>query len=119
MIELDKVAGIAKIKLIFPLENNDFSKIVKEIDPYIQDNGNLKGLIIYSEHFPRWKNIKAILSHVKFVKNHHKNICKIAAITHSKVLNKVVDIIQPFLKAKVRHYAFTQADDAMTWILSD
>lgn len=117
-LELDKKTGIAKIKPIFPLEKKDFSKIVKVIDPYIKDNGNLKGLIIYSEHFPRWKNFKAMLSHVKFVKNHHKNIRKIAAITHSKVLNILFDFIQPFLKADVRHYDFNKADDAITWILS-
>ena len=117
-LELDKVTGVAKIKLIFPLEKKNFSKIVKIIDSYIKDNGNLKGLIIYSEHFPRWKNFKAILSHVKFVENHHKNIRKIAAITHSQVLNIVFDLIQPLLKADLRHYDFNKADDALTWILS-
>ena len=67
------------------LEAADFEKLANEIDSFSGDNGNLLGLIIHTKLFPGWDDFNAFLHHMKFVKEHHKQIQRIAIVTDSKL----------------------------------
>ena len=70
--ELLRDAGILIVEPQSPLDSADFSELVKEVDPYIEEHGQLHGLLIYAESFPGWSDFAAFLSHMKFIKNHHQ-----------------------------------------------
>jgi hypothetical protein len=55
-----------------PLEKEDFEQLAKEIDPFIAANGKLVGVMIRTESFPGWESFGALISHLKFVANHHR-----------------------------------------------
>jgi tRNA U38,U39,U40 pseudouridine synthase TruA len=117
--ELNHADGILILKPVAPLESTDFEKLVQEVDPYIREKGKLNGLLIYAKSFPGWDNFAAFLSHMKFVKNHHQEIKKIAAVTSSKFLSIMPQVANHFVKAEVRHFDYNDKDAALNWLMSD
>ena len=82
--ELMAADGILVIRPESSLEASDFQGISQEVDPYIEANGTLHGLLIEAEAFPGWKNFAALIAHLKFVKEHHRKIERVAAVSDSK-----------------------------------
>ncbi|TFH23424.1 MAG: STAS/SEC14 domain-containing protein [Myxococcales bacterium] len=66
-----------------PLEAGDFETLAREIDPYLEKQGELRGLMIETESFPGWNDFAAVLSHLRFIRDHHQRIRKVAAVTDS------------------------------------
>ena len=117
--ELNRTEGILILKPMGPLESTDFEKLAREVDPYIIENGTLNGLMIYIKSFPGWDNFAAFLSHMKFVKNHHQKIKKIAAVTGSGFLSIMPQVANHFMQAEVRHFDYDNKDAALNWLKSD
>jgi hypothetical protein len=110
-----------KILVITPeesLEATDFEMLSEEVDPYIEAMGTLNGLMIYSESFPGWENFEALLSHMKFVKEHHHNIKKVAAVTNSGFLSILPRVASFFVEAEVKHFSYEDKDAALDWLKS-
>lgn len=108
--------GILVIRPAGSLEAADFEKIAEEVDPYIEANGKLHGLMIEAEAFPGWKDFAALVAHLKFVRDHHRKIEKIAAVSDSSFLSIAPKIASHFVQAEVRHFAESQRDEAFTWL---
>lgn len=117
--ELDRAESILIIKPIGALESTDFEKLAQEVDPYIKDNGKLNGLMIYAKSFPGWDSFAAFLSHIRFVKNHHQKIKKIAAVTGSSFLSIMPQVANHFVQAEVRHFDYDDKDAALNWLKAD
>jgi tRNA U38,U39,U40 pseudouridine synthase TruA len=117
--ELNRAEGILIIMPGGPLESADFEKLIQEVDPYIKEKGNLKGLMIYAKSFPGWDNFAAFLSHIKFVKNHHQKIKKIAAVTDGAFLSIMPQVANYFVEAEVRHFDYADEDAALNWLKAD
>ena len=66
-VELDKVTGIATLRPDGALSKNDFESASIVIDPYIENSGKLKGLIISTKTFPGWGSFGSLIKHFKFV----------------------------------------------------
>jgi hypothetical protein len=99
-----------------PLEKADFERLAKEIDPLIASKGKLAGVMIYTRSFPGWDSFGALVSHLKFVTDHHRQIERIAAVTDSGFLKVMPRIAEHFVAAKIRHFDFEQKDQALTWL---
>ena len=99
-----------------PLESADFDRLAQEIDPYIADRGMLNGLMIYTTTFPGWDDLAALVSHFKFVKNHHQKIKKVAAVTDIGFLSIVPRVANHFVRAEIRHFDFHDREKALAWL---
>ena len=117
--ELDRLESILILKPVGPLESTDFEKLAQEVDPYIRDKGKLKGLLIYTKSFPGWDDFAAFISHMKFVKNHHQKIKKIAAVTDSGFLSIMPQVANHFIQAEVRHFEYNDKNAALNWLKAD
>ena len=117
--ELNRAESILILKPKGPLESTDFEKLAREVDPYILEKGTLNGLMIYAKSFPGWDNFAAFLSHIKFVKNHHQKIRKIAAVTGSCFLSIMPQVAKHFIQAEVRHFDYDDKDSALDWLKTD
>jgi hypothetical protein len=114
--ELLRDEGILIIRPEASLEASDFQKIAQEIDPYIEANGKLHGVMIDAESFPGWKDFAALVAHLKFVKDHHRKIEKIAAVSDSSFLAIAPKIASHFVQADVRHFPHLQREEALVWL---
>ena len=110
-----------KILIITPegaLESADFKRLTEEVDPFIEAMGTLNGLMIYAESFPGWENFAALLSHMKFIKEHHHKIRKVAAVTDSGFLSILPRVANYFVQAEVKHFSCQDKDVALDWLKS-
>jgi len=114
--ELHRAESILIVKPLVPLESKDFEKLVQEVDPYIREKGKLDGLMIYAKSFPGWDSFPAFLSHIQFVKNHHRKIRKIAAVTDSGFLSIMPQVANHFVQAEIRHFDYDDKDAALVWL---
>jgi len=92
---------------------------LKDVDPYIRETGKLNGVMIYTKSFPGWDNFAAFLSHIKFVKNHHQKIKKIAAVTDGTFLSIMPQVANHFVQAEVKHFDYDDMDAAFNWLKTD
>jgi hypothetical protein len=99
-----------------PLEKEDFEQLAKEIDPFIAANGKLVGVMIHAKSFPGWESFGALVSHLKFVADHHRQIERVAAVTDSGFLKIVPRIASHFVRAQIKHFEFKEEDRALAWL---
>ncbi len=114
-----RTEGILILMPEAPLESDDFEKRAQEIDPYIEANGKLHGVMIDAVSFPGWKDFAGIIAHLRFVKNHHQKIQKLAFVSDSNVLSIAPGIAKHFVQADVKHFSHSQRDDALRWLTGD
>ena len=114
--ELLEDEGILHVVPVAALEAKDFAELARTVDPYLEAHGPLNGLIIEAESFPGWANFGSLLSHFRFVKDHHRKIRKVAAVTDSDFLSILPSVAAHFVDAEVRHFPFADKSEAMEWI---
>ncbi len=116
-VTLDKTNSIVTLEPEGVLKKDDFDAAVKIIDPYIEENGKLNGLIIETESFPGWDDFAALSRHITFVKNHHQKIKRLAFVTDSIVGSFVQTIASHFVEAEIKSFPFEDMEEARKWIL--
>src|SRR6185295_8226232 len=102
--ELLKNEGILIIKPQGALEKSDFEALAKEIDPYIEQNGRLRGILLDAKEFPGWQDFGSFITHLRFVRDHHRSVARIAAVSDSAFLTIAQKIASHFVQAEVRHF---------------
>jgi hypothetical protein len=114
--ELLRSEGILIIRPKDSLEAADFQRIASEVDPYIEANGKLCGVMIEAPSFPGWKDFAALMAHLRFVRDHHRQIERVAAVSDSTFLSVAPKIATHFVQAEVRHFAHSQSAEALDWL---
>ena len=117
--EILKEEGIVLIEPSGPLEKEDFQKLTGEVDAYINEKGFVRGIIIHTESFPGWDNFSAFIHHVKFVKDHHRKIRRVAAVTDSKFLTIVPNVARHFVAAEIKHFDYDDMEEAKKWVTEE
>ena len=114
-----KDEGVLIIEPAASLRSADFDVLSAIVDPYIREHGKLDGLIIYAKSFPGWHDFASLLAHIKFVKEHHAFINKVAAVADEGIIAILPAIADRFVKAEVRHFGYDNLDNAIDWITRD
>lgn len=99
-----------------PLAVEDFERLATEVDPYLEANGELRGLMIESQSFPGWENLAGLLSHLRFVRDHHRQIARVAVVSDGAFLSVAPRLADHFVAAEVRHFAAGERDAAIKWL---
>ncbi|MEH6576756.1 MAG: STAS/SEC14 domain-containing protein [Amphritea sp.] len=116
-VELDEATGIATLTPDGTLSVNDFLTASVVIDPYIEKSGRLRGLIINTREFPGWESFGALIKHFKFVKEHHNKVSHVAIVTDSVLGDFAEKVVEHFVAAEIKHFAFGELSKAHSWIL--
>jgi hypothetical protein len=99
-----------------PLQASDFQKLSEAVDPFIQTEGDLKGLLIDAPAFPGWHSFGDMVSHFKFVKNHERHIEKVAVVSDSGFISIMPHFVRHFIHAEIRHFDGSEKEQAMAWL---
>jgi hypothetical protein len=116
-VTLDKEAAIVTLEPEGELKEEDFDTAVKIIDPFIKIHGKLTGMIIYTKEFPGWENLAAMLRHLKFIRNHHKKVKRLAFVTDSPIGDIAEAIGSHFVSAEIKRFPYDEKKAARAWIL--
>ena len=119
--DLDEAKGVAVIRpeQMHGLSEVDFKQLTDLIDHFLENHDTLRGLVIAARKFPGWKDFKAFTSHIRFIRDHHRAIRKIALVSDSRLLSAAPYLADHFVSAKVRHFAFADIEQAKAWSASE
>jgi hypothetical protein len=114
--ELLRDRGILTVKPDGALRTEDFTALAAAVDPYIEEQGELKGLMVEASSFPGWEDFAAFLSHLRFVRDHQRRIRRVAVLTDSRLLAVAPKIVDPFVSPQLRHFNSAERAAALAWI---
>ena len=115
---LDTAHSILLVHPTSALDKNDFNEMAKAVDPQIEATGDLAGLIINAPAFPGWDSFGTMVTHFRFVQDHHKRVKKVALVTDSHIGDVAERLASHFVSAKVRHFPGEQLEQARRWIIN-
>ena len=81
--DLDTAHSILVVHPTSALDKSDFSELTRAVDPQIEARGDLAGLIIEAPEFPGWDSFGTMVTHFRFIRDHHKHVKKVAIVTNS------------------------------------
>jgi hypothetical protein len=86
------------------------------IGPYISERGKLTGLLIEAESFPGWDSFGALIQHMQSVRDHHRHIDRVAAVTGSAFLRIAPRIAEHFAHPEIKVLASGERQKALDWL---
>ena len=113
---LDPSTAILTVRPESALQKSDFAALTAAVDPQIDQHGDLAGMIIEAPQFPGWDSFGALVTHMRFLRDHHKHIKKVAVVTDSHLGDLAEHLASHFVSAQIRHFPAGDVDDAKTWI---
>ena len=118
MIEttIDEQQGIVTLEPTGALGPEDFASVGRIVDPYIEADGQLNGLVIQTERFPGWDSLAGLASHIRFVRSHHDKIRRVALVTDSLIGGAAEVIGAHFVGAEVRAFTYAEQQSARLWV---
>lgn len=114
--ELLRDKGILIVKPAAPLEADDFRSLAAHVDPYITEHGQLTGLLIDAPSFPGWDSFGAFVEHLHFVRDHHRRIKRVAAVTDSGFLKAMPRIGEHFAHPQIKVFECSEKAKALGWL---
>ena len=110
--------GVLVLKPDGPLEAADFRTLASHVDAYLEQHGTLRGVLIHAKTFPGWKDFGALLAHLKFVKQHHRRIEKVAIVADGGIATVMPFIASHFVHAQVKHFDHAHDENAAwDWLM--
>lgn len=116
--DIDTEHSIVHVRPTSAIDKDDFTKLASAVDPHIEAAGDLAGIIIEVSRFPGWDSFGALVNHLRFVRDHHKHVKKIAVVTDSPLGDFAERLASHFVSAEIKHFPAGHADDARQWILT-
>lgn len=113
---LDTATGVLTLQPKSALQKADFEALAKAVDPQLDEHGDLSGLILEVVKFPGWDSFGAMVTHLRFVRDHHKHVKKIAVVTDSHLGDTAEHLASHFISAQIRHFPAGEMAQARAWI---
>ncbi|MFJ9865737.1 STAS/SEC14 domain-containing protein [Streptomyces sp. NPDC101165] len=101
-----------------PLRAQDFDALAQTVDSWLETHDELAGVVVHARDFPGWENIGSLLRHVRFVRDHHRKVRRVALAADSKLAGLVPHIANHFVQSEARQFGYAQLDDALAWAAS-
>ncbi|USF86466.1 STAS/SEC14 domain-containing protein [Candidatus Endoriftia persephone] len=118
-VKLDEIESIAIFEPDGELSEADFKYAASIIDPYLEKSGKLNGIIIHVRSFPGWDSFSALITHMRFIKEHHKKISHVAFVTDSPIGVLAEHISSHFVSAEIKSFTFGELEKSVKWISGD
>ena len=98
------------------LNKEDFAEMTKAVDTEIETTGDLAGVIIDAPEFSGWDSFGTMVTHFRFVRDHHERVQKVAIVTNSHIGDVAERLASHLVAADVRHFPGEQLEQARQWI---
>lgn len=97
------------------LSTIDFAAVAERVDPLIDQYGSLNGIVIHVASFPGWDSFSGFVSHIRFVKEHHRSIGRVALCTDSQVGAVAERLASHFVSAEIKTFPYSELANAEAW----
>ncbi|WP_137178630.1 STAS/SEC14 domain-containing protein [Roseomonas sp. AR75] len=115
-MELMRQRGVLVLEPDGPLTEEDFDRLGALIDPYLEEAGRLRGLMVDTRSFPRWDGLDGLLAHGRFVRGHAAKVDRVALVTDSDLAGMLARVAAALLPPKLRRFDSGERAQAMAWL---
>jgi hypothetical protein len=116
-VDLDETEGIAILRPEGSLTKADFEYAAALVDQYLEKHDFLRGLVISTRRFEGWDSFSALSRHLRFVRNHHRQIRRVALATDSAIGQLGEKLADHFVAAEIRSFPFDDTIEAQSWVM--
>ena len=115
-INIDSTAGLVIVEPQETLSREDFQELSEAVDRHLEQNVSLHGLMIKTRKFPGWDSFAAFTTHIRFIRDHHQKIEKVALVTDSAVAYLAPVLAKHFISAEIKTFPYADHDIAINWL---
>ena len=108
-------SGIIVVEVHHALRAQDFDALAATADAWIEAHDGLQGLVVHLREFPGWENVAGLLRHMRFVRDHHRKISRVAFSADSKLTTLTAPLADHFVAAQVKSFGYDDLDAAVNW----
>ena len=99
-----------------PLTHDDFNGLATAADSYLSIHDKLLGVLIHAKVFPGWADFDGFTAHMRFVREHHKKVARVAVVTDSHLAGFLEALGRHFVAAEVKHFPYVDQAKALNWL---
>jgi hypothetical protein len=108
--------GVLVVELHGRLRADDFDALDAAADTWIESgDGSLRGIVVHARQFPGWENLGSLLRHVRFVREHHRNIRRVALAAGGTVAQIAPALVDHFVQAELKQFGADDLEPAIVW----
>lgn len=115
-VTLDQDKGIAILEPRGQLTKEDFEEAARVIDGYVEERGELTGIMIQTPRFPGWDSFSGLLEHFRFVRDHHHHVKRVALVTDSSIALMAERLSRHFIAAELEVFPYDDGELASIWL---
>jgi hypothetical protein len=108
-------SGLIVIDATEPLRAQDFDAVAATADTWLKTHDALQGVVIHAREFPGWENLGGLLRHIRFVRDHHRKVRRVALAADGKLGSLAPRLAEHFVQAEVKGFGYDELDAAMAW----
>jgi hypothetical protein len=108
-------SGVVVVEVTQPLHATDFDALGLTVDAWLETHAELRGLVLHTTAFPGWENIGGLVRHIKFVRDHHREIHRVAVVVDGPLGALAPRVAEHFVHAEVRSFPDGHLDEAVAW----
>jgi hypothetical protein len=108
-------SGVVVVEVSQTLRQPDFDALGLTVDSWLDTHDRLQGLVLHARAFPGWENIGGLVRHIRFVRDHHRKIRRVAVVLDSPLGALAPRLAEHFVQAEVRGFRDDQLDAAVAW----
>ena len=108
-------SGVLVVEVTDPLRAQDFDALAATADAWLATHDGLPGVVLHARTFPGWENVGGLLRHVRFVRDHHRKVQRVALAVDGTIANLAPRVAEHFVQAELRHFDYDDLDDAVAW----
>jgi len=98
------------------LQIEDFDAVDAAADTWIESaDRSLRGLVVHARQFPGWDNLGSLLRHVRFVRDHHRKIRRVALAVDGTLAQVAPALVDHFVEAEVKQFGADDLEAAIVW----
>jgi hypothetical protein len=118
--ELRRDDGVLVLKPEGPLAAADIKTSASHFDANPEQRGTLRGLLIYEKALRACNDLGALLARLQFIKQHHRQIEKVAVVADGGFATVIPFIASHFIQAHVKHFDQTHDENAAwDWLMDN
>ncbi|MEO8361930.1 MAG: STAS/SEC14 domain-containing protein [Vicinamibacteria bacterium] len=108
-------SGVIVVEVAGPLRAQDFDSLALTADTWIAAHGDLRGIVIHAREFPGWENLGSLFRHIRFIRNHHRKVARVALAAEGKLASLAPRLAEHFVKAEVKSFPYDALESAIAW----
>lgn len=108
-------SGVIVVEVKHALSAGDFDVLSLTADTWIEAHGGLQGIVIHAREFPGWENLGSLIRHIQFIRDHHRNVKRVALAADVKLASLAPKIAEHFIQAQVKRFEYDELDLAIAW----